>query len=149
MEQSGDKCLKQRQAKVFVGEYQIKFLGKGRVALPKKIRAQLSGSKVVLSRGFDKCVFGYEKKAWETSSAQQLETPVTDPQARAVRRYLFSGTDVLKFDAQGRVVLPPFLLKYADMEDKKVVVVGAGDHFEIWSSPRWQNQLEKFEKEEA
>lgn len=133
---------------MFVGEYTIKFLGKGRVALPKKIRNQLSGSKVVMSRGFDRCIFGYEKKAWEASSQQQLQTPITDAQGRAVRRYLFSGATIAAFDGQGRVVLPGFLLEYAQLGDE-VVVVGAGDHFEIWSSSAWQKQLDTFEKGEV
>lgn len=148
MEQSGEKCLPQGKAKMFVGEYTIRFLGKGRVALPKKIRNQLSGNQVVLSRGFEKCVFGYEEKAWESSSRQQLEIPITDPQARAVRRYLFSGATISSFDGQGRVVLPSFLLDYAQLGEE-LVVVGAGDHFEIWSVEAWQDQLHNFEKGEV
>ncbi len=93
---------------MFVGEYQIKFLGKGRVALPKKIRNLLSGERVVFTRGFEKCIFGYEKKVWEASSRQQLEAPVTEEKGRAVRRYLFSGAMVAQFDGQGRVVYPSF-----------------------------------------
>ena len=81
---------------MFVGEYQIKFLGKGRIALPKKIRNLLSGGRVVLTRGFENCIFGYEKKAWEEASRQQIETPITDGKSRAMRRYLFSGAMVAK-----------------------------------------------------
>jgi len=130
---------------VFIGEYKISFLGKGRIALPKKIRNKLSGEKVVLTRGFEKCVFGYEKKAWENSSRQQTETPITDEKARAVRRYLFSGAMVVSFDSQGRAVLPQFLLDYAQIK-KQVMVIGAGDHFEIWDAEAWQEELISIEK---
>ena len=130
---------------MFVGEYKIKFLGKGRIALPKRIRNLLSGSRVVLSRGFEKCIFGYEKKTWETASKTQLETPVTEERGRAIRRYLFSGSMLVKFDGQGRAVIPPFLLKYAGL-DEEVTVVGAGDHFEVWDSSIWAKELDSIEK---
>ncbi|MCJ7827518.1 cell division/cell wall cluster transcriptional repressor MraZ, partial [Patescibacteria group bacterium] len=87
------------------------------------------------------------KKAWEASSQRQLESPITDSQARKVRRYLFSGASIASFDGQGRVVLPSFLLEYAGLE-KELVVVGAGDHFEIWDAQGWQKQLDQFAKGE-
>jgi len=129
---------------VFVGEYQIKFLGKGRIALPKRIRGLLSGNKVVLTRGFENCIFGYEKKTWEEASKKQIEMPITEEKGRAIRRYLFSGAMVAKFDSQGRVVIPQFLLDYARIETS-VTVVGAGDHFEIWKQDSWQKQLNSLE----
>jgi MraZ protein len=125
---------------VFVGEYYISFLGKGRIALPKKIRNLLSGSRVVLTRGFENCIFGYEKKSWEEASEKQIETPVTEEKGRVIRRYLFSGAMVAKFDSQGRVVIPQFLLEYAKI-GQKVAVIGAGDHFEIWNADLWQKEL--------
>ncbi len=146
MEESGEKCLILNGDKVFVGEYQVSFLGGGRVALPKKIRALLSGGKVVLTRGFENCIFGYEKKAWENSSLQQLATPVTDAKSRSLRRYLFSGAMVIKFDAQGRVVLPAFLADYAKLK-KEITLIGAGDHFEIWDAACWRHELNSLESQ--
>jgi MraZ protein len=131
---------------VFFGEFKIKFLGKGRVALPKKIRNLLSGSRVVLTRGFEKCIFGYEKAAWEKASLQQTETPVTEARGRALRRYLFSGAMVVKFDSQGRAVVPQFLLDYAGIK-KGITVIGAGDHFEIWDSQAWGKELASIESQ--
>lgn len=129
---------------MFIGEYQIKFLGKGRIALPKKIRNLLSGGRVVLTRGFEKCIFGYDKKTWEESSQKQLENPVTEAKSRAIRRYLFSGAALAKFDSQGRTVIPSFLLDYAGIS-QKVTVVGAGDHFEIWNSHTWEKEINSLE----
>lgn len=129
---------------MFVGEYKIKFLGKGRIALPKKIRNLLSGSRVVLSRGFEKCIFGYEKKTWEAASKTQLEIPVTEERGRAIRRYLFSGAMLVKFDAQGRTVIPSYLLEFAGLK-KGITVIGAGDHFEIWSTLRWEKEFSAIE----
>lgn len=128
---------------MFIGEFHVNFLGKGRVALPKKIRSQLSGGKVVLSRGFEKCIFGFEKKSWQESAKKQTEASITDQGARRVRRYLFSGAMVVSFDSQGRVVVPNYLLDYGEIgKDEMVVVIGAGDHFEIWSQEGWQKEFQ-------
>ena len=131
---------------MFVGEYQITFLGKGRIALPKKIRTLLSGEKVVLTRGFEKCIFGYDKKVWQTASQRQTEIPITEEKGRAIRRYLFSGAMVVRFDSQGRVVIPPFLLEYAQIGEK-ITLIGTGDHFEIWDTATWKKELILIEKE--
>ena len=40
-----------------------------------------------------------------------------------------------------RVTLPPPLLGHAGIE-KEVVVVGVGDHLEVWSKDRWLEQQE-------
>ena len=37
------------------------------------------------------------------------------------------------------MTLPPPLLSHAGIE-KEVVVVGVGDHLEVWSKDRWQEQ---------
>jgi len=119
---------------MFLGEYKLNFTGKGRIALPKKFREQLGEqSQVVLSRGLDNCIWGFAKSAWEAQAAIQLERPVTDKEARDLRRYLFSAAVEIDVDAQGRIVIPAQLLAFAGIR-KEPVVIGAGDHFAALSS---------------
>jgi len=40
-------------------------------------------------------------------------------------------------DKQGRVLVPDNLRDYADLGNE-VVIVGVGDHIEIWSPERWE-----------
>jgi MraZ protein len=47
----------------------------------------------------------------------------------------------LELDSNGRVLLPPSLRKYAQL-DKKLVLVGQGKKFELWSEDNWQQCLE-------
>ena len=42
-------------------------------------------------------------------------------------------------DTQGRVVLPPELLGYAAI-DKNAVIIGVGDHLQIWSDKLWEEK---------
>jgi MraZ protein len=44
------------------------------------------------------------------------------------------------------VTLPPPLLAHAEIE-KEVVVVGVGDHLEVWARQRWQEEQEALDAE--
>ena len=70
--------------------------------------------------------------------------PLLDKKARSVRRFIFSNSVVVPFDKQSRIVIPPFLIDYAGLS-KEIIVVGSGDHFEIWDSLKWQKEWERLE----
>lgn len=123
--------------KMFLGEYDHSLDDRGRVTLPKKIREELDSQSVVLSRGFEACIFGYDRDSWERQSRTHIETSVTEPEARRLRRYMFSAAEKVEIDKIGRIVLPAHLKEYAHVESQ-VVVIGAGDHFEIWDHERWK-----------
>lgn len=132
---------------MFLGEYNLKFTGQGRVILPKKLRLGLSGG-IVLSRGFENCVWGFSKDDFEKEARRQLELLITEERARNLRRFIFSGSVEVDLDEQGRFVIPMGLLGHASLNRKsEVVIVGAGDHFEVWEKGRWRKQLKEMEKE--
>lgn len=129
---------------LFLGEYFHRLTGANRLALPKKIRFEISGNEVILARGFEICIAGYDRKKWEDLAQKQLEVPLYEERGRALRRQMFAHAMVLLIDNQGRVVLPKSLIKLAGIKDQ-VAIIGAGDHFEIWDFEQWQgyqNQLE-------
>lgn len=132
-----------QESHMFLGEYHTNFTGQGRAVLPKKFRQELSGEKlIVLSRGLDGCIWGFPIGAWEKEAGKQIEVSATDKQARDLRRYLFSAAESIQLDSQGRFVIPKNLLIYAGLTEE-VVLIGAGDHFEIWSPSLWQKALEE------
>lgn len=134
--------------KMFLGEFQPNLTEGSRIALPKKLRDQIQGEEVVLSRGFEKCIFIYDKADWLKESEKQVENPITDKQTRDLKRYMFGNATEATVDAQGRVVLPPNLVGYAAI-DKKTAVIGAGDHIEVWDADTWSTYLEKLQGELA
>lgn len=130
---------------MFLGEYQLKFSGKGRIVLPNKLREELGGEMTILSRGFEGCIFGFSPEGFEKESKRQLEISATEERARYLRRYLFSGSVPVELDSQGRFVIPSALLVYAKLEEE-VVVIGAGDHFEIWNNKYWEKHIKEVER---
>lgn len=131
--------------KMFLGEYQPNLTDGSRLALPKKLREQILGDEVVLSRGFEKCIFVYDKQDWINESQKQIDNPITDSKTRDLRRYMFAGAVDSKLDSQGRIVVPANLLSYAGLE-KNITVIGAGDHIEIWNTENWNEYFENVSK---
>lgn len=133
---------------MFLGEYHTKFSGQGRIILPKKFRRELAESKeIILSRGFEGCIWGYVATGFAKEAERQLAISATEEGARYLRRYLFSGAEETVLDDQGRFVIPKMLLEYAGITDE-VILIGAGDHFEIWKPQKWNGLIEQMIKKE-
>ena len=128
--------------RMFLGEYQPNITEGSRIALPKKLREQVRGDELILSRGFEKCIFVYDKEDWVAEANKQVENPISDSKTRDLKRYMYAGAAESTIDAQGRVVLPTNLKDYAEI-DKRTSVIGAGDHIEIWDLANWKARLEK------
>jgi MraZ protein len=122
---------------MFLGQYSAQLSVGSRVSLPKKIREQITGSEIVLSKGFDGCIFGFNKNTWESVSEEELITPITSSEGRKIRRQLFAAAEVVVQDEQGRCVISQSLREYAHLS-KSISIIGAGDHFELWDYDTWE-----------
>ncbi len=121
---------------VFFGEYLVSFTAPGRVVLPKKIRELIKGDSFIVTKGFDFCLAGYDKEDWEERSKELLKVSLLDKENIEKRRFLFSSTMYLDIDDQGRFVIPKSLLSFIGIQDK-ALIIGVGDHFEIWNPEKW------------
>lgn len=122
---------------VFFGEYLVSFSAPSRLVLPKKIRELLKGDTFILTKGFDFCLAGFDKNEWEIKAKDLLNVSLLSQDNLKKRRILFSSVAYLQIDEQGRFVIPKNLLNYARLKDE-AVIVGVGDHFEIWNPSQWQ-----------
>lgn len=130
---------------MYLGSYVPSFsLISRRIALPKKIRDYLATSEVILSFGFEKCLFGFDVKTWQQEAERQLTSPLTEKRPRDLRRFIFASATSITLDFQGRFVIPAPYIKYAGIT--KPVVIGAGDHFEIWDEQLWNKEFAQLAK---
>lgn len=132
--------------RMFLGEYSPNITEGSRIALPKKLRHQINGDTVILSRGFEKCIFVYDKQDWVKEAQKQEESPISNKEMRDLKRYMYASAAEVDIDSQGRVVIPAALKKYAGISTK-AMVVGAGDHFEVWEVSAWKERLEQISAE--
>ena len=61
---------------MFLGTYQHNLMDKARLALPKKLRNELSGGKMILTIGFEQCILGFDEVKWEETTKVELEKPL-------------------------------------------------------------------------
>lgn len=128
---------------MFLGEYEHNLDDKGRLAVPSRFRDEL-GDGVVVTRGFDRCLMGFPRNAWEQLATRVNELSLGQAEARNLRRHLFSGAADLALDRQGRILLPQNLREYAGLGDQ-VIVAGLSTHFEIWAQERWGQVLDSLD----
>ena len=121
---------------MFMGEYNHSIDAKGRMIVPAKFREQL-GNEFVVTKGLDGCLFVYSNEEWHRIEENLRDKPLTSREARKFMRFFFAGAATCELDKQGRILLPPVLREYANLQ-KDVVLVGVLSRVEIWDKDRWQ-----------
>ena len=121
----------------FVGEFSHTLDVKNRVFMPAKFREQLGEAFYVTRKMNKNCLAVYSESEMEKISEMINRFP--DSEVSEIKTFLFSKTVYLTPDANGRVVLIPSILSYAQIE-KNVVIVGVGNHVEIWSDKLWERE---------
>ena len=124
---------------MFMGEFNHSIDAKGRMIMPAKIREQL-GDKCIITMGLDDCLFVYDEEKWNSIVTTLNKQPTTKASIRSLKRMIFGKATESEFDGPGRVLIPTTLRQHAGL-DKKSVVVGAGDHVEIWSQEKWNTYM--------
>ena len=121
---------------VFRGVTLLALDAKGRLAIPTRHREVLA-TNLVLTADPSRCLLLYPRAAWEPLQAQLMSLSSFDPKIRALQRLLVGHADDVEVDAAGRILVPPELRRYANL-DKRVVLVGQGRKFELWDEQQWQ-----------
>jgi MraZ protein len=128
---------------MFLGTFEPNLLDKGRIVLPKKIREELGAGKMILTIGFEQCIFGFTYGTWEEVTKPELTRPLfSDKQGRDLRRKMCAEAQNIELDGQGRCIVPAVMLEFAQIKNE-LVIIGAGDHFEIWNKSNWQEYRKK------
>jgi len=130
---------------VFIGEYSHNLDQKGRLAVPKKFRTDLSKGAVV-TRGLDNCLFLYTKTEWKKLADKLATLPFSQAKARAFARLMLAGAMDVGVDKQGRIMLPEYLRSFAGLK-KNVVVAGLYNRLELWDQKNWEAYKTKSEKD--
>ena len=126
---------------MFTGEYRHSLDVKKRLIIPSRIREEM-GEKIVITRGLDGCLFGYQLSVWQKILEKLNSLPFTKKDARNFTRFMTSGAITLEFDKQGRIIIPSYLLDYADIK-KNVIIVGVLNRIEIWDASKWESFMQE------
>jgi MraZ protein len=120
---------------MFLGRHAHTLDAKGRLAIPARFRDALADG-LVLTRGIDRCLSLYPMATWRALAEKVGALPLADADARNFRRMVFAEAVDLALDAQGRILVPAELRRYAGLE-RDALVVGVDSAIEIWSPEGW------------
>lgn len=125
---------------MFRGANAISLDAKGRIAMPSRYRDELlsrcAGQLIVTIDAVDRCLTLYPLPEWEIIEAKLRELPSLREETRRLQRLLIGNAVDLELDGSGRFLVPPRLREYAGL-DKKAMLVGQLNKFQIWDEDAW------------
>ena len=130
---------------MFRGVAQLNLDSKGRLAVPSKFRdalaARCSGH-LVITAVSDRCLLIYPQPDWEPIEQKLMALSSFNAQIRELQRRLVGYAEDLVMDATGRILVPPALRRFAQLE-KAVMLVGQGNKFELWNKDNWDGRMDQ------
>ena len=129
---------------MYFGETAINLDAKGRLAIPMRYREAIQeacdGRLVLTYSAFDNgALYLYPEKEWERVRDEVMQLSTFDRGHRSLQRKLVGSASVVEPDANSRIQLPQTLRQVAGLE-KKVVLLGMGNRFEIWNETVLNNK---------
>lgn len=131
---------------MFRGFSVLNLDAKGRLAIPARYRERLSTcceGRLVLTVDSDRCLLLYPEPNWVEIERKLQQLPSFNPKARKLQRLYIGHAHEVEMDAQGRLLVPPELRRFASL-DKRVALVGQGNKFELWDEETWSARCDEW-----
>jgi len=108
--------------------------------IPSRYRerlAELCGGKLIVTISLlERCLVVYPYARWQRIEDELKDLPTLDRKAQSVIHLLIGHAADCDMDANGRVLLSQTLRKFAGL-DKRIMMVGQVDKFELWDEAGW------------
>lgn len=131
---------------MFRGAYAINLDDKGRLAIPTKYRALLKadcdGQLVCTVDLKENCLLLYPLTEWQEVEEKLLSLSNMVPSEKRVQRVLLGNAMDCQLDKNGRILLSAPLRNHANL-NKKLMLVGQLNKFEIWDEDAWNQRMQQ------
>ena len=127
---------------MFRGVAQLNLDVKNRLAIPAKYREALAarcGGRLVMTADPSNCLLLYPLCDWEPIQQKLMGLSSFNSRMRSLQRLLVGYAEDVEMDGAGRILVSPPLREFATLE-KRVMLVGQGNKFEVWDETRWSEQ---------
>lgn len=132
---------------MFRGVTILNLDAKGRMAVPTKYRDRLQESsegQLVVTLGMnDPCLMIYPLNEWDEIERKLVRLPSLNKQASRLKRLLLGHAAEVELDSHGRILLPPALRELVKLE-KRIILLGQGNKFEVWNEQTWNQQRDQW-----
>ncbi|MBY6063888.1 division/cell wall cluster transcriptional repressor MraZ [Pseudidiomarina sediminum] len=129
---------------MFRGAAALNLDDKGRLAIPTKYRKSLmldcEGQMVCTIDIKQPCLLLYPLPEWQIIEQKLTTLSSMNPAERRLQRLLLGHAEDCQMDKSGRILIASTLRQHADL-DKKIMIVGQLNKFELWSEAAWQAQI--------
>ena len=128
----------------FTGQYSFNIDSKNRINIPAPLRKQFSNKDkktFVVTRGIDSCAWIYPITEWKKKQSELQQLSSLSKTNRIFLRNHLRHANILKYDSQGRFVLPQSLIEYASIK-KDITIIGVLNKIEIWNT-KLLNEIDK------
>ncbi len=121
---------------MYFGSFAHNLDDKGRLMIPRKMREEL-GYKVYIMKGFEGSLSLYDESGYQKLVNEFTRLSFNQQKVRDYLRLQFASTYEMDVDKLGRVQLPAALLTKYNIS-KEVLVLGIGDHIEVWDKAKYE-----------
>jgi MraZ protein len=125
---------------VFRGATKIALDDKGRMVVPVRHRERLaerSEGQLIVTVNLDgQSLLIFATSDWEPVERRIMALPAFEPLSDRLQHLMIGHATELTLDGHGRVLLPPELREFAQIE-RNAMLVGQGNRFELWQEARW------------
>ena len=124
---------------MFQGASSLSLDNKGRLSVPTRHRdvlAAVASGQLTITRHPHGCLMVFPRPAWEQFHQRIVELPMA---AQWWKRILLGNAMDVEIDGTGRVLVSPELRAAAKL-DKETVLLGMGNHFELWDKATYEAQ---------
>ncbi len=130
---------------MFQGESAITIDDKGRMAVPTAFRDDVArdcGNRLVITYSpFEGgLLYLYPPEIWERVRQQVNQLPKAKQVNRAMQRKLVGAATFVELDGNGRITIPANMRIAVGIE-RKAVLLGMGEKFELWSEQAHHAQI--------
>ena len=128
---------------MIIGEFHQKLGEKNRIAFPKKFREEL-GNKLIITKGYEGCLVLLSPAQWEEMISGAVSGPFVSGLIRDTTRFLLGSASEIELDAQGRFIIPSYLIEYASLLEEGIFL-GLGKWVELWDKKTWNEKSKEIE----
>lgn len=107
----------------------------------REVLLQVCAGKMTVTRHPDGCALIYPQGEWIKKKAQLLALPYS---FRAFQRMVMGAASDVEIDSGGRVLIPAEIRQECGL-GKEVVLIGLGNHFELWDEARLKEKEKELE----
>jgi MraZ protein len=131
---------------MFYGQHIIDIKEQKTISLPETFAKELQ-TNIFVTQGFEQNLMLMPESAFINLYHRVLNMNLANPTVRFFLRHFLANATFIPQAQLNFIQIPRQLCDYADFPDEtSAVIVGQGEHIEIWGQKKWQQQNEALQK---